>query len=416
MSLNNLVNTIKINRIFTISIASVFIIAVLLLSGCSPTTAKIFQPQTVNLPSSGSANIQATSLYDESSTVALYERAIPAVVEIESIVEISTKLLNPFGFELPKQKGQGSGFIIDDQGHILTNNHVVDKATSVKVRLNDGNQFEAKVLGTDRNNDIALIQVDASKIANLTALPLGDSDQLKPGQMAIALGSPFGLQGSITVGIVSGVGRSITGATERQMTNIIQTDAAINPGNSGGPLLNSRGEVVGINTAIEYDANSVGFCIPINTAKALLPQLVKGEKIKSAWLGIEGMPIDQEVAKRLNLTLEKGVYVITVIPSSPAEKAGLKGSGRDQQNVPAGGGDMILAVDEKPVSKVQDLIAYFNTKKPGDKVTLLIQRGNEKISVPVELGEWPEKLTTSTIPQMPDDNEFDFGPFKFRWK
>ncbi|MDD5312391.1 MAG: trypsin-like peptidase domain-containing protein [Dehalococcoidia bacterium] len=407
--------SIKQKKTAVFSLFAAVMLAAFALAGCSSTTASVVQPQAVTLPTAAPANIQAASLYDEGATVALYERAIPAVVEIESTIEVLTKL-NPFGFNVPNQQGQGSGFIIDDQGHILTNNHVVDKATKVKVRLNEGTQIEAKVLGVDRNNDVALLQVDASKISNYPALPLGDSDQLKPGQMAIALGSPYGLQGSITVGIISGVGRSITGATERQMTNIIQTDAAINPGNSGGPLLNSRGEVIGINTAIEYDANSVGFCVPINTAKALLPRLISGENIKSAWLGIEGMPLDTETAKKLNVSIEKGVYVINVIPSGPAEKAGLKGSGRDVQNVPTGGGDIILAVDEKPVSKVQDLIAYFNTRKPGDEVTLTVQRGNEKISVPVELGEWPEKLTTSTLPDTPDGNEFDFGPFKFRWK
>jgi S1-C subfamily serine protease len=317
---------------------------------------------------------------------------------------------------LPQQKGQGSGFFIDDQGHILTNNHVVEKASTVKVRLSDGKQIEAKVLGTDRNNDVALLQVDVSKIGNLTALSLGDSDKIKPGQIAIALGSPYGLQGSITVGIISGIGRSITGATERQMTNIIQTDAAINPGNSGGPLLNSKGEVIGINTAIEYDANSVGFAVPINTAKILLPQLLKGEKIKSAWLGIEGMPVNEELVKNLNLSAETGVYVVGVIPGSPAEKAGLVESGRNSQNLPTAGGDTIIAVDDKPVTTVQDLLIYFNGKRPGDKIVLSVQRGSQKISVPVDLGEWPEKLSSNPIQQLPDDNTFDFGPFKFRWK
>jgi len=415
MSSSYLLKKIKQKRTVVFSLVAAVMLTAFLLAGCSSTTTSVVQPQTVTLPPAAPANIQAASLYDEGSTVALYERAIPAVVEIESTIEVLTKL-NPFGFNVPNQQGQGSGFIIDNQGHILTNNHVVDKATKVKIRLNDGTQVEARVLGADRNNDVALLQVDASKIGNYPALPLGDSDRLKPGQMAIALGSPYGLQGSITVGIISGVGRSIAGATERQMTNIIQTDAAINPGNSGGPLLNSLGEVIGINTAIEYDANSVGFCIPINTAKALLPRLMSGENIKSAWLGIEGMPLDAEIAGKLNLAVEKGVYVINVIPSGPAEKAGLKGSGRDLQDVPTGGGDIILSVDEKPVSRVQDLLTYFNTKKPGDKVTLAVQRGKEKISVPVELGEWPEKLTTSSVPETPDGSEFDFGPFKFRWK
>jgi S1-C subfamily serine protease len=184
---------------------------------------------------------------------------------------------------------------------------VVDKVSTVKVFLSDGTQLEGKVIGTDPNNDIALVQVDAAKVPNLAYLVLADSTKVKPGQMAVALGSPFGLQGSITVGIVSGIGRSIPGSSSRNMTGIIQTDAAINPGNSGGPLLNSRGEVIGINTAIEASANGVGFAVPIDTAKKILPELLKGGSIKTPWLGIEGMPVSKDLVEKLQLKVEKGV-------------------------------------------------------------------------------------------------------------
>jgi putative serine protease PepD len=205
------------------------------------------------------------------------------------------------------------------------------------------------------------------------------------------------------------------------MTGIIQTDAAINPGNSGGPLLNSRGEVIGINTAIEASANGVGFAVPIDTAKKILPELLKGGSIKTPWLGIEGMPVSKDLIDKLNLKAEKGVYVVGVMAGSPAEKAGLVASGRDKQKEAVAGGDIITAIDSTPVTRVEDILSYFNGKKPGDKVILSVQRGGQQVSVPVELGEWPDKLPghyefNEGDGQDPNQNQFDFGPFHFRIK
>jgi S1-C subfamily serine protease len=255
---------------------------------------------------------------------------------------------------------------------------------------------------------------------------------LKPGQLAIALGSPYGLEGSITAGIVSGTGRSLPGSGERTIANVIQTDAAINPGNSGGPLLNSAGEVIGINTAIEASATGIGFCVPINTAKGLLPALLKGGEVKTAWLGISGVDIDEELATTLNLPVKSGAYIVTVTADSPAEKAGLRGGNLNQQNEPAAGGDIIVAVDGKNVKGVADLISYFNTKAPGDKISLAIYRDSLSQTVAVTLGDWPAaglpKLVvprlspipepTPNTPETPDSNEeggFDFGPFHWNW-
>jgi len=408
-------------------VAAALVITVLLVTGCSaadpasPTNQKPF-----NLPTSSSA-VQVAPLFDEANTISLYERCIPAVVQVESVTTIAPKIIGPFGLDIPKMRGQGSGFIIDTEGHILTNNHVVDKASTVKVMLSDGTRLEGKVIGSDHNNDVALLQVDASKIPVVTYLVLADSSSVKPGQMAVALGSPFGLQGSITIGIISGTGRSIPGSSSRNMTDIIQTDAAINPGNSGGPLLNSRGEVVGINTAIEASANGVGFAVPINTAKKVLPELLKGGTIRTPWLGIEGMPVSKDLADKLGLKITKGVYVVGVMTGSPAETVGLVESGRSAQNEPSAGGDIITAVDATTVTRVDDILSYFNGKKPGDTVTLSVQRADQKISVPVVLGEWPDKLPADyefnqgdgqeQIPG-PDQNqnEFNFGPFQFRIK
>jgi S1-C subfamily serine protease len=302
----------------------------------------------------------------------------------------------------------------------LTNNHVVENASSIKVALSDGTQLDGKILGTDRSNDIAVVQVDVSKVASVSYLPLADSSKVRPGQMAVALGSPFGLQGSITVGVISGIGRSIPGSTDRQMTGIIQTDAAINPGNSGGPLLNSSGEVIGINTAIEASANGVGFAVPINTAKTRLPELLKGGSVKTPWLGIEGMPVSKTLVDQLKLTADKGVYVVTVFPGSPAEKGGLTGGGKDDQNEPKAGGDIVTAIDNAPVTSVQDILAYLNGKQPGDKVTLTVLRSGQTVSVPIELAEWPDKIPVASGSQSspsPDNgNGFDFGPFHIRVK
>ena len=396
--------------------------AVLLVSGCgaaAPATGAK-QPSGINLPSS-SAAVQVAPLFDEATAISLYEKCIPAVVQVESVASAPAPFLSPFGLDIPRMRGQGSGFLIDAEGHILTNNHVVDKVSTVQVFLSDGTQLDGKVIGTDPNNDIALLQVDAAKVPGLAYLVLADSGKVKPGQMAVALGSPFGLQGSITVGIVSGIGRSIPGSSSRNMTGIIQTDAAINPGNSGGPLLNSHGEVIGINTAIEASANGVGFAVPIDTAKKILPELLKGGSVKTPWLGIEGMPVGKDLVDRLKLKTEKGVYIVGVMAGSPAEKAGLVESGRNNQNEATAGGDIITAIDGTPVTRVEDMLSYFNGKKPGDTVTLSVQRGDQQISVPVALGEWPDKLpgydqSNEGDGQTPNQNQFDFGPFHFQIK
>ncbi len=328
-----------------------------------------------------------TALYDEDSIISLYEKSIPAVVMI--IVEIETN--GSFNFIAP-QGGQGSGFIIDDQGHIITNNHVVEDAIKVTVILHDDRRLEAEVVGTDRESDVALLQVDIGKLGKVKPLLLGDSDSIKPGQMAVALGSPFGLDGSITIGIISGVGRSLSSAGQRPNPEIIQTDAAINPGNSGGPLLNSTGEVVGINTAIEASSIGIGFVVPINTVKSLLPALLQGGEVKNPWLGISAVAISPNLVELLELSVSSGIYVVTVAAGSPAEKAGLIESGSDDLGQPGRGGDIIIAIDGIEVSAVDDLVAYLNDKEPGDKISLSVHRGGDSFTVEVTLGEWPEEL------------------------
>ena len=323
----------------------------------------------------------ATALYDEDTVVSIYDSASPAVVEVKVTLQGS-------GFRVRSlQEGQGSGFMVDNQGHILTNNHVVVGASNVQVVLKGGNTVDAKVVGTDSVDDLALLSVDSSFVSGITPLQLGDSSAVKPGQMAIALGSPFGLDGSITVGVISGLNRSLGGS----MTGMLQTDAAIYPGNSGGPLLDSQGMVVGINTAIEAGASAsgIGFAVPSNVATRALPSLMAGEQVARPWLGISGAALTPSVASSLGLSVSQGVYVVTVVPNSPADKAGLKGGGTDAGGRPASGGDIVSAVDGRSVGSVEDLVSYFSTKKAGDKVTLTVVRNSGTLEVTATLGVWP---------------------------
>ena len=364
----------------------------MLFSGCAAgALTNLVPPAAVGpgepLPAA-SVSLQG-SLYDEETIIALYEQSISAVVEVKTLV--NGNLSSFGGFGTPELRGQGSGFIVDKEGHILTNYHVIDGASEVNVTLHNGESVSAQVVGTDRENDLALLKVDPGTISGIGPLPWGDSDRVKPGQMAIALGSPFGLEGSITVGVISGLGRALSGTQERPITNMLQTDAAVNPGNSGGPLLDSRGEVIGINTAIEASSSGIGFAIPINNASSLLPALLQGGEVSNPWLGISGTEVDQELASSLDLAVDHGVYVVSVLPDSPAEKAGLIPGGSDQGG-PTSGGDIITAVDGNPVSKVADLLEYFNTKKVGDQVSLSVIRGDDTITVTVTLGEWPIEM------------------------
>ena len=354
----------------------------------------------------------ATALFDEEMVASIYEQVSPAVVEIK------VKQPGTGWYGMPCE-GQGSGFLIDEDGHILTNNHVVEGASSVEVVLDQRTSLDGEVVGQDPFNDLALVKVDASKVSHITPVTLGDSDSVRPGQMAIALGCPLGLEDTITVGVISGLDRSITSKMGRAITNLIQTDAAINPGNSGGPLLNSQGEVISINTAIaiespETGANGIGFAISINTAKQVLPELKRGEEITRSWLGISGTAITEKLAEALNLPVDRGVYVITVVPDSPAAKAGLQGSGTDPTGQPQEGGDTITTIDGYQVASVEDLIQYFNKKKAGDKVTLTIIRDGRSLEVPVTLGAWPENLETQQLPRQLPAPEEPNSPWHFR--
>ncbi len=342
-------------------------------------------------PGTGDAS-ETPPLYDEQMVVSLYEKANPAVVRVETVINTPDR----FGFLFP-HGGQGSGFLVDTEGHILTNYHVVHDASTVQVVLPNGETLDAKVAGRSPADDVALLKVDAKDVAGIEPLPLADSSAIETGQMAIAVGSPFGLDNSVTVGVISGVERSRPGVLSRPITGMIQTDASLNPGNSGGPLLNSLGEVIGINTSIEansafsiIDPKGIGFAIPINTAKDLMTRFPDNEIVKRPWLGISGTALSPTLAEILGIDATEGVYVMTVSPGSPAEEAGLVAGVVDTIQGHGAGGDIIKAIDGVEVTSIHQMVDYFNSLDPGDPVTLTVERNGETVEVAVTLGEWPD--------------------------
>lgn len=370
-----------VTKAFAVSITalSVAIILVVAFAWFGPGFSTIANPTT------------ASALFDEEQVQSIYNRVSPAVVE----VNIDRK--NGASF---MQIGSGSGFLIDSEGHIATNNHVVDGAERVRIAFHDGRTAEAKVLGRNPANDLALLKVDATAVAGIEPIPLGDSSLVRPGQLAIAIGSPFGLGGSVTAGVISGVNRHLPSDLGRAITGVLQTDALINPGNSGGPLLNSSGQAIGINTAIQVsqistNSRSIGFAVPSNALVELLPRLKQSELVRPAWLGVSAATLSPLLVEDLELTEQRGAYITQVIPGSPATQVGLIPSGVDARGRPMPGGDIIVAVNGAPVNSVDDLIAQLNRHQPGDKVTLTVVRGGSKIDVPVTLGQWPAEREVS---------------------
>ncbi|MGA9350801.1 MAG: trypsin-like peptidase domain-containing protein [Anaerolineae bacterium] len=320
----------------------------------------------------------------------IYEQLRPSVVEITSTVN------GRFG----QSEGSGSGVIIDEQGFILTNYHVVSGADTLEVTLADGSTLPATVVGSDPGNDLAVIRVDPPA-GGLTAAALGDADQLQVGDTVFAIGNPWGLEGTFTEGIVSALGRTYSSYSgTRPLRNLIQTDAAVNPGNSGGPLVNCYGEVIGINSLLENptgDGVNVGvaFAVSINTAKQVLPDMLAGSTISHPWLGIAGQEVTPALAQELDLTVDAGVYVTLVAAGSPAQRAGLQGAFASEaqatrsSSLPSGG-DVIVAVDGKAVTDVDELAGYLDSeKRAGDTVTLDVMRNGQDMTLQATLAEWP---------------------------
>lgn len=327
--------------------------------------------------------------YDEALLTELYARVSPSVVFIRGRLAATTARppgtpTVPGAPEAPAV-GSGSGIVLDQAGNILTNNHVVRDASRIDVTLSDGSSYPANVAGRDPLSDLAVLKIEAPA-ERLRPAALGDSNALKVGQLAIAIGNPYGFSGTLTVGIVSGLGRPIPGAGRRLLVGMVQTDAALNPGNSGGPLLNSRGEVIGINTAIERDQPGVGFAVPIERARRSLPEMLAGRSVKHPYLGIRGADLNPTLADEWRLPVSRGVLVQDTVPGGPAAQAGVRGV----NGAPASG-DLVLGLDGSPIGTVGDLVAYADGRQVGDRVTVNLLRDGKPLDLPLVLGEFPEE-------------------------
>jgi putative serine protease PepD len=328
---------------------------------------------------------------DEKNNIGVYEKVADGVVNVTS-----TAIQMDFFFNAFPAQGSGSGSIIDTKGHILTNHHVVVNAQKLEVTLADGSKWPAKLVGSDPDNDLAVIKIEAPR-EKLKVVPMGDSKSLRIGQKVLAIGNPFGLQRTLTTGIISSLGRTIRSEAGTMIEDVIQTDAAINPGNSGGPLLNSDGEIIGINSAIISPSGGnvgIGFAIPVNTAKRVVPELISKGYVTYPWIGATIQSLIPEMAKNLKLKIERGAMISEVVKGGPADKAGLKGG---NQKIQVGnmivlvGGDIVVKADQKEVKTNDELIHYLREKKPGDTILLKVLRKDDFIDVKVTLGERPRK-------------------------
>jgi S1-C subfamily serine protease len=335
----------------------------------------------------------------------IYKADGNGVAFIESSIppEESAEAFNPFG-ESESQGGgtaTGSGIVLDSEGHILTNNHVIEGADKIEVKLGESEkEYTAEVVGTDPASDLALLKVDAPG-NELTPLTLGDSSKMEVGDPVVAIGNPFGLDRTVTSGIVSALQRQIQAPNGFSIDNVIQTDAAINPGNSGGPLINGAGEVIGINSQIETGGNGadgnvgIGFAIPINTAKEVITELETKGTVEHAYLGITGGTITPQLAEVVNLPTKEGVLIASVEPGGPAAKAGLKGGGTeatiDGENVTLGG-DVITEAEGQKITNMEQIIELVSQKKVGDKMTIKYLRDGKEQTATVTLGTRPAKV------------------------
>ena len=321
---------------------------------------------------------------DEQNNIVVYRKNIGSVVNVTS-----RAVALDFFYGLVPQEGQGSGFILDHEGHILTNYHVIADAQRIEVTLHNRKKYRATVVGQDRSQDLAIIQI---KAPDLNPMTMGDSKNLQVGQKVYAIGNPFGLSGTLTSGIVSSI-RQVQEPDGVIIDEAIQTDAAINPGNSGGPLLNSRGEVIGINTMIASNVGQnagIGFAIPINTAKAVLNDLLTLGRVRRPALGVVTIPISPDISDQLGLPADYGLLVVRVLPGGAADRAGLKGGTERAYlgNLPITvGGDLIVAIDGQDVQDQQELSHVMNNHRAGDKITVTIYRGKRRMDVNVTLGE-----------------------------
>ena len=358
-----------------------------------PVNVEAVPPMTVDTGSVKNVSLadrDAALSNDEVLNVRIYRQASPAVANVLTKATEYDFWMDPVPVE-----GAGSGFVIDNKGYILTNFHVVQGAQSIEVVLGDQSRYPAKFIGADQRNDVALVKIEP-KGKPLVALPLGDSASLQVGQKVLAIGNPFGFQSTLTTGVVSALGRTVQTSQTTFIDEAIQTDAAINRGNSGGPLINSHGEVIGINSAIYTPTGTtagIGFAIPVNTAKRIAHDLITDGRVHQAFLGIDTIPINESFAEALGLPAQEGLLVQRTTRGGPASEAGIRGGDRVAQ---AGmrrfyiGGDVITAIDGQKVANSLDVNLILNKKRPGDEVTVTLYRGGKKMDVKAKLSERPQ--------------------------
>ena len=326
---------------------------------------------------------------EEEENIRIYDMVSPSVVNI-----INTTHSYDFYYSPTPDSGSGSGIILDVGGHILTNNHVIANAELLEVTLYDGSSWTAKVVGNDAGTELAVIKIEAPPKL-LKPVNFGSSRDIKVGQKVLAIGNPFGLERSLSIGIISSLGRTMRATDGRMINGIIQTDAAINPGNSGGPLLDREGKLIGINSAMfsPDGANiGIGFAIPVETAKKVLPELMEKGYVARLWLGLNGYGINPAIAKALNLPVDYGVFIVEMAEDGPAHKAGLKWSDKIEVmgniELPTGG-DLITKIDGQDVKSMDDLYGIFETRKKDDKVIVEYIRDKKKGTVEIMLEEMP---------------------------
>ncbi len=355
-------------------------------------SGEVVRQAPISRPTTNASNEDSESTVND-----IYRRAGPGVVFVSAEVSRGGGAQSPF--EPPQREGQatGSGFVLDDEGFLLTNAHVVEGARDVQVRFDErGRSTDARVVGRDPSTDLAVLKVDPSA-SKLDPIPLGDSSELRVGDPAIAIGNPFGLERTVTTGIVSALHREIDAPNRFQIEDVVQTDASINPGNSGGPLLDAAGRVIGINAQIATGGGSsggsvgIGFAIPVNTAKKVVPQLKRDGRIDRAFIGITTAPVTGDVAEELNLGVSEGAIVQDVVPNGPGDDAGLRaGRTRTQEGLTLGG-DIIVQVDGSPVKRPEDVARAIEDNKPGERVSIEYLRRNKRETAEIELGKRPSE-------------------------
>jgi len=381
----------------TKTILALALVALVALLGCSFLTQVRPAPQPtptpiviVVTPTPLPPEVTEAADVEEQLVTNVYARVSPAVVHITSRV-----IVRDFFWGAVPQEGTGSGFMVDREGHIVTNNHVIEGADRIVVALSDETSVEAQVIGTDPATDLAVLKIDVPR-EKLSPVELGSSADLRVGQRAIAIGNPFGLDRTLTTGVISSLGRPLQTSGQRTVYDVIQTDAAINPGNSGGPLLDSQGQVIGVNTAIYSPSGGsvgVGFAIPVDTVRRVIASIIEKGYYPHPWLGIRGLTIVPELAEALELPVERGLLVIDAERGGAAAQAGIRGAQREvrlgRYNIPIGG-DILIAIDGNKIREMEDLVKYLETETVvGQSVNLTIVRDGQEQTVQLELGEQP---------------------------